>query len=77
MIAFDNKNFKTRLVETEDFGEVLISVEELNDILLDDEGGYVSKEAEFVDEQIFYFVSKSEIDLPLVKLTELVNIQAI
>ncbi|MBY8963983.1 hypothetical protein KJK34_14585 [Flavobacterium sp. D11R37] len=62
-------------METEEFGEVLISVEELNDILLDDEGGYVSKEAEFVDQQIFYFVSNIEIDLPIPELTELINTQ--
>jgi hypothetical protein len=77
MITFDNKNFKTRLVGTKEFGEVLISVEALNDILTDNEGGYVSDEAEFVDEQIFYFVSDNEIGLPLSKLTELINTQII
>lgn len=77
MITFNNKNFKTRLVETEDFGEVLISVEELNDILLDYEGAYISKEAEFVDQQIFYFVSDNEIDLPAEKLAKLINTQVL
>ena len=59
MIEFQDKKFKTRGINLADYGEVLISTTSLSDSLLDDKYEYVSKEAQFVDEQIFFFVDEN------------------
>ena len=71
MIQFKDALFKTRTIELPEFGEVLISTNSLNEILMDDEGAYMSSEAEYIDQNIFYFVEDHEIDLPEKKLQEL------
>ena len=45
-----------------DFGFRLISVVELNNIIMDD-GRYTSEEARLVDEKIFYYVDNESIYL--------------
>lgn len=72
MIPFNNKKFKTREIFLSEFGNILISVTSLNNLLLSDNGAYISDEAMFVDEQIFFFVEDSEIQLPDAKLKQLV-----
>ncbi len=63
MITFQNTNYETREIELLEFGNVLISTSALNVKLLDENGSYISEEACGVDEQIFYFVEQSEIEL--------------
>ena len=63
MIKFQEKEYAIREVELPNIGNVLISLASLNDLLLDDNGSYVSDEAIFIDESIYYFVDKSDIEL--------------
>ena len=62
-ISFQNKEYKIREISVPDFGERLISTNNLNEILFDEQGSYVSEEAEIVDNAIFYYVEENEIDL--------------
>ncbi len=63
IITFQNQNFKGREIEISEFGNVLISTNSLNKLLMNEDGSYSSNEAQVVDEQIFYFVEDHEIDL--------------
>ncbi|MDD3772400.1 MAG: hypothetical protein RBT46_08180 [Weeksellaceae bacterium] len=56
MIQYNNQAFLSKMVYSEIYGEVLLASEKLNASLLDDKGAYINKEAEIIDEQIFYFV---------------------
>ena len=69
-IKFENKEFKVRELNLAGFGHVLISTTLLNDLLFH-EGNYVSDEAAYIDEQIFYFVEVKQIDL---RENELINL---
>ncbi|MCR5861017.1 hypothetical protein LRS05_02145 [Flavobacterium sp. J372] len=62
MIDFQNIFYPARVVELPNDGEVLISVTSLNDVLLKDDD-HVFDEARYVDDQIFYFVEDSQINL--------------
>ena len=63
MIRFQDKTFKSRELSLPEFGEVLISTTELNNLLIDKTGSYSSTEAQLIDDQIFYFVEENEIEL--------------
>ena len=63
MITFRNAKFKTREINLPKFGQVLISTTSLNDLLLSTSGAYVSDEASFIDEKIFYFVEENQIEM--------------
>ena len=56
MIKFNGKEYSTKQVNVPDFGERLISVESLEESLMDAEGFYVSDEAQVIDEKIFFYV---------------------
>lgn len=62
-IEFQNREYLLREVELPEIGNVLISTLELNDLLMNKNGGYVSDEAISVDERIYYFVEENEIKL--------------
>lgn len=62
VITFQNQNFRVREIQISEFGNVLISTNSLNELLLNEDGSYSSKEAQEIDEQIFYFVEDYEID---------------
>lgn len=62
VITFQNQNFRVREIQISEFGNVLISTNSLNELLLNEGGSYSSKEAQEIDEQIFYFVEDDEID---------------
>jgi hypothetical protein len=62
-IEFQNREYLLREVELPEIGNVLISTVELNDLLMNKNGGYVSDEAISVDERIYYFVEENEIKL--------------
>jgi hypothetical protein len=65
MIKFRNKKYKSRTIYLSEFYEVLISTTSLNDALMNEAGSnYVSEEAMYIDELIYYFVEENEIDLP-------------
>ena len=55
-ITFNGKVYPVRVVELEDFGTQRIGVESLEKEMFDDAYDFVSKEAQYVDEQIFYYV---------------------
>ena len=56
-IEFNNRNYKARILDVEEHGTVNICSESLNRLLFTSEGDYVSDEAKFVDQRIFYFVN--------------------
>jgi hypothetical protein len=56
---------------------VVISTTDLNDSLFDENGQYISDCAKLIDEQIFFFVDKSEITLPENILSEFVFQEAL
>jgi hypothetical protein len=65
MIKFRNKKYKSREIYLSEFYEVLISTTSLNDALMNEVGSnYVSEEAMYIDELIYYFVEENQIDLP-------------
>jgi len=74
-IEFQNKDFKVRKIELPEFGNVLISTNSLNELLLNDDGNYTSDEAEAVDEEIFYFVEDNEIEHSEKELIKLVTLE--
>lgn len=63
-IEFQNNQYKVREIELPEIGNVLISTTSLNQLLLNDDGSYVSDDAISVDERIYYFVEEIEIELP-------------
>ena len=56
-IKFNHREYKARVLNIEGVGFVNICSDALNRLLLTFEGDYVSDEAKFVDQQIFYFVN--------------------
>lgn len=71
-IKFHKKSFIGRELLLPEFGQVLISVHELNNLLVDENGSYESEEAIMIDEKIFYFVTEEEIKYSSDKLTKLI-----
>ncbi len=71
-IKFQSKNYPIRQIELPEFDTVNISINSLNNKLLDEYGSYFSPEANTVDEQIFFFVEDDEIYLPNEQLKNLV-----
>ncbi len=67
-IAFENKEYPLRFVKITFDGET--SVEPVSTLSLEEKlmtkdfDDWVSKEAEYVDEQIFFYVHDEEINLP-------------
>ena len=70
-ISFNNDTFKIKELELPEFGNVLISTADLNKLLFNSSGSYVSREAEIIDDQIFYYVERKEIDLSNKKLKDI------
>ena len=59
-ILFNNKEFPIREVELPNIGVVFISVNSLNKLLFNEDGSFLSSEAESVDNTIFYYVDENE-----------------
>lgn len=72
IINFQNKHFLVREIELSEIGNVLISTNSLNKLLLNQYGSYISDEAISIDEKIFYFVDDNEIEFPDFKLINLI-----
>lgn len=62
MIKYNGKEYPSRTIEVPGFGERTISVESLEDALLDADSLYVSDEAQVIDEKIFFYVPDDVID---------------
>lgn len=71
-INFQNRKFKIREIELPEIGNVLISTTSLNEVLLNKDQNYVSNEANFIDESIYFFVDNNEIELSDAELLNLI-----
>ncbi len=72
-IQFENKKFKIRQIQTKDGLERIIASTELNNNLLTETGNYKSVEARKIDEQIYFFVDKPQLNLNNIELADYVN----
>lgn len=63
-IVFEGKEYPAREVKIGDYGNVIVSVVSLNNMLIDQLCVPVSDEAEEIDDGIFFYVEDNEIDLP-------------
>lgn len=70
-IKFEGKEYPSVIVNFP-FGERKISSLQLNDSLINFEGGYVSDEASQIDDGIFYFIEEDDLHLPKNKLVKLI-----
>lgn len=68
-INFNGKTYPCICIDMP-FGEAYISVEKLNEQLMNEDGSYVSDEAQYLDESIFYFVDEKDVQLSEDKLVE-------
>ena len=58
-IIFAENKYPARRVAIEGYGSALmISTEDLEAVLINEDGGYSSPEARLIDEQIFFYVPK-------------------
>ena len=58
-IVFAENMYPARKVAIESYGsELTISTEDLEDVLINEDGGYTSTEARLIDEQVFFYVPK-------------------
>ena len=58
-IVFAENKYPTRKVAIEGYEYALmISTEDLEAVLINEDGGYTTPEARLIDEQIFYYVPK-------------------
>ena len=55
-ITFNGIDYPAQTIELVDFGFQMISVESLENVLIDDNGYFTSKHAMHVDSQIFFYV---------------------
>lgn len=70
---FENKKYPYRELNLNDFGNVVVSTDALNKVLMNDEGAYTSKNAMFLDEGVFFFVDENDIILPTNQLRTVIN----
>jgi len=76
-IKFQNKKYKAREIELPELGNVLISTTSLNDALMNNGSDYVSDEAKNIDEEIYFFVEESEVEINEVDLVKLISQQEV
>ena len=58
-IVFAENKYPTRKVAIEGYESALmISAEDLEAVLINEDGGYTSPEARLIDEQVFFYVPK-------------------
>lgn len=59
-IVFAENKYPTRKVAIEGYGSALmISTEDIEAVLINEDGGYTSPEARLIDEQMFFYVPES------------------
>lgn len=76
-LKFQNTEYKIRKIETPELGNVLISTISLNTSLLNNGSAYVSKEAQQIDEEIYFFVEDNEMELQDTELINLIKLHTI
>lgn len=76
-IKFQNKQYQVRELKLPEIGVILISTVSLNNKLLNNESKYISDEAIFVDESIFYYVEENQIQLSDEEIINLLNLEII
>jgi hypothetical protein len=74
-IVFDSLEYKLREIHIPRIGNVNISTTRLSAALLQNGSGYVSDEAQVIDEKIYFFVEDREIELTNKELQNLVRFQ--
>ncbi len=62
-ITFQNQQYPFREIKSSEFGYVHISIEALSSAMLNEDCSYKTKEAQYVDERIFFFVEDDKINL--------------
>jgi hypothetical protein len=73
-IIFNSVSYPIRTIKLIKWGVVTISTTNLECLLLDsDTDDYVSNEARSVDEMIFYYVEKNQLNLPKIEFTQLLQ----
>lgn len=77
VIKFQNREYKLREIELPEVGSVSISTANLNNALMNNGNNYVSKEAQSIDEEVYFFVEENEIELNDVDLINLISSQVI
>ncbi len=73
-VTINGREFNIRVLDVE--GELngkTIGTENLNEMLLDEEGGYISEDARRLDETICFYVPVDKIALPDNQLAEYIN----
>lgn len=65
LIRYKNSSFKIRIVAHNDYGSVYFGSTNLCNKIIDDSGSPISKEAEMIDDLIFFYISP-----PLFKLSD-------
>lgn len=73
-IVFQGKSYPIALINMP-FGERIISTENLNGVLMNSDGSYVSDEARVLDESIFYFVEDESISISETELTNKILVE--
>lgn len=71
-IFLDGHTYPIRTITFPNVGLVNISITKLNDIIMDESGGYTSLEAENIDNQIFYYVLEEELGLEINNLIKVI-----
>ncbi len=74
-IVFESLEYKLREIYIPRLGNVIISTTRLSNALLQNGSGYVSDEAQIIDEKIYFFVEDREIELTNKELQNLVRFQ--
>lgn len=76
-VKFQNKEYKIREIKLPELGNVFISTTSLNDALMNNGSDYVSIEAQYIDEEIYFFVEDNEIEMNERSLAKLIIQQAV
>ena len=73
-ISFLNKSYPVRELFLDSISlEVTISTSDLNNALMNKDGSYVSESARILDEEIYFFVERNEIELDDIELIKILE----
>jgi hypothetical protein len=73
-IIFKKKNYPLKNLFLDNIPlEVTISTSDLNDVLMNQDGSYVSEYARNIDEGIFFYVERNEIELNDIELRSILK----
>ena len=72
-ITFNGVEYKVRGIRIPSSAYVEISTLSLEHVLMDDDGLFVSEEAQAIDESLFFYVEDDQIDLPEAELEQILE----